>query len=452
MENNNKKLLLSLTKNKTRFRYINSSKKMIIKNYNPAIKKLLFPKKLQTNEFLYKNNRFSIINKTNKKNSSSSGKKIKRNLSPHISDFITYSQKKNKSINNNSNNHIPRLKNKLLYNLCKDKDSNFKKERKNKIINYYSFTNCNLLKNKLCKKIIPENYKNNTLIENNYFFNKSNYNNYINNTSFLPLKNTHIEKMKLNHIITTEPYSLIHQRNKSLFKSNTYSNLEIICEGINNNANNINTHINNINNLNIHTMQNKPKKIEITPKIQKNIFKIFENKRMKRNKSNSYMFLTSINNNNYTNILNYNFSKKKNSKKKKVKIKLNKSHNKTLNENEIKYKLNELKIKMEQLFVDNEKSSKSAKYNIIKDKFVESINIMGLNKDEKNFLKLIINKYNDIICSYSKENKILKKASEQFQNLNLKLDKKYSDLENKYNQNLNLLKQLQQNDNNIIYK
>ena len=194
-------------------------------------------------------------------------------------------------------------------------------------------------------------------------------------------------------------------------------------------------------------MQNKPKKTEISPKNTNNIMKIFENKKMKRNKSNSFMLLTSINNNNYTNILNYNYTKKKYGKKKRIKLNVNKSHNKTLNEKEIKYKLNELKIKMEKLFEDNDKTSNTKKYTIIKNKFDESINIMALNEDEKKFLKLIMNKYNDVICSYSKENKILKKTSQQFQNLNSILDKEYLDLENKYNQNLNLLKQFQKEDN-----
>ena len=147
------------------------------------------------------------------------------------------------------------------------------------------------------------------------------------------------------------------------------------------------------------------------------------------------MLLTSINNNNYTNILNYNFSRKKHSNKKKLKIKLNKSHNKTLNENRNKYKLNEFKTKMEKLFDDNIKNSKRKKYNLIKDKFDETINIMGLNNDEKKILKLIMNNYNDVIESYSKENNDLKKTNEE--------------LENKYNQNMLLLKEFQKNNNKI---
>ena len=426
MENYNYKYPQKIKKG---FRCSNLSNKMILKHYNPITKKLLFQKKLPINKFLYKNNRLNAIinNKINKKNfSTSSVKKTKRSIAHFCSESRNFYHKKNKSLNNISSKHISKLKNKLFTGY---KDIKTKNAPNNKNIDKqinYSFTNHYIKRNNIYKKIIPDFY-NNTLIDKNSLY----------MANLLPLnkeKNT-----KLNHIMKTEPYSFINYRNKTLLKSETYNNLEIICEG--NNINNIGNNI---------TFLYRNKKNEISPKINNNLFKMFENKKMKKIKSNnSFLLLTSINNN-YTNILNYNYSKKKFSKKKKMKIKLNKSHNKTLKENEIKYKLNDLKEKMEKLFEENEIYSKNKKYSIIKDKFDESLNIMGLNKEEKKFLKLLMDKYDDIISCYSKENKMLKKKSEHFQNINYLLDKKYSNLKNKFNQNLNLLKHYYKKEKNFV--
>ena len=438
MENNKQKLFHSFTKNKNGFRYSNSSKKILMKHQNQTKKNQLFPKKFGLSKLLYKNNKLKI--QINNKNSNSSGKNRNRNINNNLTDYMSNSIKKTLSLNNT---YTGKIKNKLLYNSYNKEYSNLKKALKNKKINY-SFINYNINKNKLYKKIIDDNLNSKSLDKNNLFFNSNNTNNYLNNTNYLDLYKNQNNKNKINNILS-EPYSFIYKRNKSLFKSNTYSNLEIICEGISNNINNINNHINNIN---IHCIPNKAKKTEMSPKIKNNYMKIFENKKIKKNKTNSFLLLASINNNNFTNVLNYNITRKKNSNKKKIKIKLNKSHNnKSLIDNTIKYKLNELKVKMEKLFEDNDKKSKRQKYNIIKDNFYESIDIMGLNKDEKQFLKLIMNKYNDVIESYSKENSDLKKTNEKVQNLNLILDKKYLDLEDKYNQNMLLLKEFQKNSN-----
>ena len=452
MEDYKQKIILTLTKNKNIHKSSNSSKKRNIKRYNPIKTKLLFSKKISINKFLYNN---KSNNLSNIKNSNSSGKTKKRhiNIKYNLSDHLNNSYKKTISLSNSSKKYIIKLKNKLFFNISKD--SMIKRAQKAKKINF-SFINANINKTKLYKKNIKKNI-NNFLIDKNNFFPKSNYNNYINNTNtnysnspFLDMKKDQPNKIKLNHI-TTEPYFLIYQRNKPLFKSNTYDNLEIICEGINNNINNINNINNNINNININCINNKQRRNNMSPKVKNNFLKIFENKKSKKNKNNSFIYLTSINNNNYTNILNYNFSKKKIYNKKKIKLK-SKNQNKSLNNNnnsKIKSKLNDLKEKIEKLFEENIKNSKRNKYNIIKDKFDESINIMGLNEDEKNFLKLIMNKYNDVISSYSKENKILKNKSEKVQNLNIILDRKYSDLENKYNQNMKLLKEFQSNIDNF---
>ena len=424
MENNKQKIFHSLTKNKNVFRSSNSSKKIILKHYNPVTKKLLFPKKIGITKFLYNNNKITIQNKNTKSYSSGKKRYRNKNICYNLTDYMKYSNKKNASLNNT---YTSKLKKKLFFNIY-NKNSNLKKALKNKKINY-SFINYNINKNKLYKKIIGDNS-----VDKNSFFHNFNYNNFINNTNYVDLNKNYNNKITLNNVMP-ESYSFIYKRNKSLFKSNTYSNLEIICEGINNNINNINNHINNINIHCTHSKHSKLKKSEMSPKIKNNYTKMFENKKIKKNKTNSFLLLTSINNNNYTNILNYNFSRKKHSNKKKLKIKLNKSHNKTLNENRNKYKLNEFKTKMEKLFDDNIKNSKRKKYNLIKDKFDETINIMGLNNDEKKILKLIMNNYNDVIESYSKENNDLKKTNEE--------------LENKYNQNMLLLKEFQKNNNKI---
>ena len=435
MENYKQKIILSLTKNKNGYRYSNSSKKIVMKRYNPTNKNILLPKRPIITQFLYKTNN-NKNNIHNYKISNSFGKKRSknRNISYNLLDYSNNSYKKTISLNNSTKKYILKLKNKIFNNI--NKDINYTKALKSKKSNY-SFIKSNINKNKLYKNVIKDNNSNISNDKNSFF--QVNNNKYMNNIN---TNTNYLDSKKAKQHIITDPYSLIYQKNKKFFQSNTYNDLEIICEGINNNINNINTNINNINNININYLNNKKRKIEISPKDKNSMYKVFEKRKIKKNKST---YITSINNSNYANILNYNiFTKKKNSNKKKIKSKQNKNQNKSTSENYIKYKLNELREKMEKLFEENEKSS-TKKYNIIKDKFDESINIMGLNEDEKNFLKLIMNKYNDVISSYTKENKNLKKTSEQFQNLNSILDKKYLDLESKYNENIKLLKKYQKN-------
>ena len=393
-------------------------------------------------------NKFNIYNN---KSSNSFGKKRNRNISHNLLDLSNNSLKKTISLNNSTKNYILKIKNKIFNNM--NKDINYKKALKGKKSNC-SFIKSNTNKNKLYKNAIKDTNSNISFDKNSFFY--TNYNNYMRNANS---NMNYLEQKKPKQHIMVDPYSLIYQRNMPMYKSNTYNDLEIICEGINNNINNISTHINNIN---INCINNKQRKTEFSPKDKNSKYKVFELKKIKKNKSTyltqnlngiipiklylDYKELTSMNNNNYANILNYNiFSKKKHSNKKKIKSKQSKNQNKSTSENEVKHKLEELKEKMEKLF--DEKESSSQKYSIIKDKFDESINIMGLNEDEKKFLKLIMNKYNDVISSYSKENKNLKKTSEKFKNLNNILDKKYSDLESKYNENIKLLKKLEKNAN-----
>ena len=56
MENYKQKIILSLTKSKKGKICSNSSKKIIMKHYNPINKKILLPKRPLINKLLYKTN------------------------------------------------------------------------------------------------------------------------------------------------------------------------------------------------------------------------------------------------------------------------------------------------------------------------------------------------------------------------------------------------------------
>ena len=77
-------------------------------------------------------------------------------------------------------------------------------------------------------------------------------------------------------------------------------------------------------------------------------------------------------------------------------------------------------------------------------------------------MKLILLKYHEIVYAFSQENKLLKQSSENLQNMNFSLDKKYLDLEKTYkiiikeNQDMKNILSIKNNDeinfneNNII--
>ena len=91
-----------------------------------------------------------------------------------------------------------------------------------------------------------------------------------------------------------------------------------------------------------------------------------------------------------------------------------------------------LELKMKNLLKENKTDSKGRNYNIIRKIFEEAINILNFTKTEKKFLKLILLKYHEIVYAFSQENKLLKQSSENLQNMNFSLDKKYLDLEKTY--------------------
>ena len=121
-----------------------------------------------------------------------------------------------------------------------------------------------------------------------------------------------------------------------------------------------------------------------------------------------------------------------------------------------------LELKMKNLLKENKTDSKGRNYNIIRKIFEEAINILNFTKTEKKFLKLILLKYHEIVYAFSQENKLLKQSSENLQNMNFSLDKKYLDLEKTYkiiikeNQDMKNILSIKNNDeinfneNNII--
>ena len=177
--------------------------------------------------------------------------------------------------------------------------------------------------------------------------------------------------------------SLTGKRNPSISKiSKNYKYLQLISDD------------NNFNNKNLTFELNKKNNLEDTKLSIKNLYNI-----------------NSINNFNHYNIN-------------------NNCNNDYMNEKE--NKLYKLELKMQKLFSENKTNSKSKKYSIIKSIFEESINILDLEIAVKNFFKLIILKYHDVVLSFSQENKILRESAENLQNLNLNLDKKYLELDKKY--------------------
>ena len=130
------------------------------------------------------------------------------------------------------------------------------------------------------------------------------------------------------------------------------------------------------------------------------------------------IFNNNIKSNNYKNIL----TEPKDNLK-------NKNNNKEL---QVNYILNNLELEMKRLLSENKTESKGKIYNTIRKIFDEAINVMNLSQIEKNFLKLILIKYHEVVYAFSQENKALKQSGEHLQNLNFTLDKKCLELEKQY--------------------
>ena len=111
-----------------------------------------------------------------------------------------------------------------------------------------------------------------------------------------------------------------------------------------------------------------------------------------------------------------------------------KNNNSTISKNtyEVNCKLYDLEVKMQKLFAENKTKSKTKNYNIVKKIFEECLGIMNITQTEKNFLKVLMLKYHEIVVNFNQENKLLRQSSENLQNMNLNLDKKNLELEKKY--------------------
>ena len=339
----------------------------------------------------------------------------------------------NQFINKTQNNYYT---NKYKERIINDIKNNFNKDNKKKK-NFYLNVNFNLNQNYTIPNI-SNNKINRSLSVQNYYENKNNINN-INN--------------KINLYENSYNNSIFNNNN---YKKNKATNsFKSIYENGNNYLNNRNnTEVNNANKNNkSYTKILNNKSLEFQSQ-NKNYISNVTNK---QNSNKNFVYHKSNN----ININNKNF--------KNIKI-LYEPKNNIIDNNNIQHKpennndqmILNLEMKMKNLLKENKTDSKGRNYNIIRKIFEEAINILNFTKNEKKFLKLILLKYHEIVFAFSQENKLLKQSSENLQNMNFSLDKKYLDLEKNYkiilkeNQDMKNILSIKNNDeinfneNNII--
>ena len=259
------------------------------------------------------------------------------------------------------------------------------KNVKNNDLNYISTSNINVNKSLNTKKIIGDNMNNNSYAPSLY--------EPIRNKSVKKIldKDKQLLKMEKKYIFNNQKRD--REINLPLRKNPSYTKV--------------------LNNKSLDFQKNELKNINInanTNNINKNPQLLINNKNV--------IFNNNIKSNNYKNIL----TEPKDNLK-------NKNNNKEL---QVNYLLNNLELEMKKLFSENKTESKGKFYNIIRKIFDEAINVMNLSQIEKNFLKLIMIKYHDVVYAFSQENKALKQSGENLQNLNFTLDKKCLELEKQY--------------------
>jgi len=214
----------------------------------------------------------------------------------------------------------------------------------------------------------------------------------------------------INNINNINSINMLYKRNPSYTKIFNYKSLEFPSKDPKNH-NNKNVNIdtlqisNNLNNTNANG------NINTNTNANKNL-PFFINKNNDNNRSNNFKKI---------NILA--------EPKDIIKQQKNKINNK---EAEVNSSLYNLELKMQKLLGENKTESKGKHYNIVRKIFEESISVMNLTQTEKNFLKLIMIKYHDVVYAFSQENKALKQSSENLQNLNFSLDKKFIDIDKQY--------------------
>ncbi len=249
------------------------------------------------------------------------------------------------------------------------------------------------------------------------------------------------------NINLNQNYSLLNNNNNNsnLNNLNNFSNL-------NNNLNNL-TNNNNLNNNN--SFNNNPILTNNNILNNKSIFQltdnqshsnIFQNKNffdrdhptklytnpnkiIHRRNDSHHNFLSNLTNSNIKNsILNTDNNNLIQSQQNTQNIKITEiQNNQKLNE-----QYYELQIKLEKLIKENKTHSKSRNYNSIKMIFEEGIKLFN-DEIQKNFLKIILVKYHELVIAYSTENKNLRQSSEHLQNQYLNLDKNFIELKKNLN-------------------
>ncbi len=263
-------------------------------------------------------------------------------------------------------------------------------------------------------------------ITNNYVSNKtpSYYGSQLKERLIQDLKNNFsqdkIQKKKLLNVNVNinlnQNYSLMNNNNNSNTNNNLNNNI------LNNNNNNLKSlyHLTeNPSHSNIFQNKTLFNDRELPTKLYTNPSKIIH----RRNDSH----------NNFLNHLNVNPNLKSTLySENNVIFSQNNTENSKLTETQNNQKLNEqfydLQIKLEKLLKENKTHSKSRNYNIIKMIFEEGIKILSDNV-QRNFLKIILVKYHELVIAYNNENKSLRQSSEHLQNQYLTLDKNYIDLQ-----------------------
>ena len=279
-----------------------------------------------------------------------------------------------------------------------------KNNRSLSVQNYYQNKNIknndiNNNVNRSTKKIFENNLINNNYTGSFYDLNK--------NKSLKPIFDKEKQLLKLNqkYVLNNQNnninnINMLYKRNPSFTKIFNYKSLEFPPKDPKNNNNK---------NINIDTLQ-----------ISNNLNNTNTNK-------NLPFFINKNNDNNRSN----NF-KKINVLTEPKDIIMQQKNKINSKEGEVNSSLYNLELKMQKLLGENKTESKGKNYNIVRKIFEEAISIMNLTQTEKNFLKLMMIKYHDVVYAFSQENKALKQSSENLQNLNFSLDKKFIDIDKQY--------------------
>jgi len=337
------------------------------------------------------NNSMNLLNKTTPYYYSTKLKdKILNNLRDNFQDDKIKKKKAlyvNVNFNVNQNYSMPNYGNK------NNRSLSVQNYYQNKNTKNSDITNSNNIVNRSSKKIFENNLNNNNYTGSFYDSNK--------NKSLKPIFDKEKQLLKLNqkYVLNNQnnninSINMLYKRNPSYTKIFNYKSLEFPPKEPKIHNKNKNINIDNLQINNTNTNENK-----------------------------NFPFFIKNNENNYKKI-NILTEPKDN-----IKPQKNKINNKEVEINSLLYNL---ELKMQKLLGENKTESKGKNYNIVRKIFEEAISVMNLTQTEKNFLKLIMIKYHDVVYAFSQENKSLKQSSENLQNLNFSLDKKCIDIDKQY--------------------